>query len=145
MRIHAVDTIKAIIAADEFQAGPLKALLDTHPVWSEFRDQSHDLFITDIEKTDPFLIQDSTDNAISDIDSGIGWVIWIIFSGFNNSLRGIGTYAFMKIFPSISSIFPKKPSEARIKSSCFGSTGKRVSYSPETLYILEFVPMITAS
>lgn len=64
MRIHAVDTIKAIIAADEFQAGPLKALLDVHPVWSEFRDQSHDLFITDVEKMDPFLIQDSTDNAI---------------------------------------------------------------------------------
>jgi len=65
MRIHAVDTIKAIIAADEFQSGPLQALLDVHPVWSEFRDQSHDLFISDVEKTDPFLIQDSTDNAIS--------------------------------------------------------------------------------
>jgi DnaJ family protein C protein 13 len=64
LRIHAVDTIKAIIAADEFQAGPLQALLDVHPVWSEYKDQSHDLFITDQEKTDPFLIQDSTDKAV---------------------------------------------------------------------------------
>ena len=64
MRIHAVDTIKAIIAADEFQSGPLKALLDVHPGWAEYREQSHDLFITDVEKTDPFLIQDSTDKAI---------------------------------------------------------------------------------
>ena len=65
LRIHAVDTIKAIIAADEFQAGPLQTLLDHHPVWAEYRDQSHDLFITDQEKTDPFLIQDSTDKAIA--------------------------------------------------------------------------------
>jgi hypothetical protein len=64
LRIHAVDTIKAIIAADEFQAGPLQAMLDVHPLWSEYRDQSHDLFITDQEKTDPFLIQDSTDKAV---------------------------------------------------------------------------------
>lgn len=46
MRIHAVDLIKAIVAADEFAAAPLQALLDAHPTWSEFRDQSHDLFIT---------------------------------------------------------------------------------------------------
>jgi DnaJ family protein C protein 13 len=46
MRIHAVDLIKAIIAADEFAAAPLQELLDAHPNWSEFRDQSHDLFIT---------------------------------------------------------------------------------------------------
>lgn len=46
MRIHAVDLVKAIIAADEFAAAPLQALLDAHPAWAEFRDQSHDLFIT---------------------------------------------------------------------------------------------------
>jgi len=64
LRIHAVDTVKAIIAADEFQTGPLQAFLNVHPLWAEFRDQNHDLFITDHEKTDPFLIQDSTDKAV---------------------------------------------------------------------------------
>jgi DnaJ family protein C protein 13 len=46
MRIHAVDLVKAIVAADEFAAAPLQALLDDHPSWAEYRDQSHDLFIT---------------------------------------------------------------------------------------------------
>ena len=54
LRIHAVDCIKAIIAADEFQAGALQAMLDLHPVWSEYKDQSHDLFITDQEKNRSF-------------------------------------------------------------------------------------------
>lgn len=46
LRIHAVDVLKAMIAADEANAPVLQALLDTHSAWSEFRDQSHDLFIT---------------------------------------------------------------------------------------------------
>jgi hypothetical protein len=46
MRIHAVDLVKAIVAADEFAAAPLQALLDAHPSWADYRDQSHDLFIT---------------------------------------------------------------------------------------------------
>lgn len=61
MRIHAVDLIKAIISVDPVQCGGLQALLDLHPAWSEFRDQSHDLFITDQEKADHFLIQDAND------------------------------------------------------------------------------------
>ena len=61
LRIHAVDTIKAIIAADDFNAASLQALLEIHPSWSDFKDQSHDLFITDQEKTDHFLIQDSAE------------------------------------------------------------------------------------
>ena len=46
LRIHAVDVIKAIMAADEGNAVALQALLDLHSAWTEFRDQSHDLFIT---------------------------------------------------------------------------------------------------
>ena len=46
LRIHAVDVIKAIMAADDGNAVALQALLDLHSAWTEFRDQSHDLFIT---------------------------------------------------------------------------------------------------
>jgi len=46
LRIHAVDVIKAIMAADESQTGLLKSLLDLHSAWAEYRDQSHDLYIT---------------------------------------------------------------------------------------------------
>jgi hypothetical protein len=46
LRIHAVDLIKAIMAADDGNAVGLQALVDLHHAWSEFRDQSHDLFIT---------------------------------------------------------------------------------------------------
>ncbi len=46
LRIHAVDLLKAMVAADENYASILQALLDVHLSWSEFRDQSHDLFIT---------------------------------------------------------------------------------------------------
>jgi DnaJ family protein C protein 13 len=46
LKIHAVDLLKAIIAADESHAAVLQALLDVHPSWNEFKDQSHDLFIT---------------------------------------------------------------------------------------------------
>jgi hypothetical protein len=46
LKIHTVDLLKAIIAADEDHAAVLQALLDVHPSWNEFKDQSHDLFIT---------------------------------------------------------------------------------------------------
>jgi hypothetical protein len=46
MRIYAVDLVKAIIAADTFNGASLQAMLDLHPAWSEFKEQSHDLFIT---------------------------------------------------------------------------------------------------
>ncbi len=46
LKIHAVDLLKAIIAADDTNAAVLQALLDVHPSWHEFKDQSHDLFIT---------------------------------------------------------------------------------------------------
>jgi hypothetical protein len=47
LKIYAVDVIKAIIAAsDEESATVLQALLDFHPAWREYKDQSHDLFLT---------------------------------------------------------------------------------------------------
>jgi hypothetical protein len=47
LKIHAVDLLKAlVVAADEEYAAVLQALLDLHPSWRDFRDQSHDLFIT---------------------------------------------------------------------------------------------------
>lgn len=59
LRIHSVDLIKAIIAGDPNNGQSLQAILDLHPAWAEFKDQNHDLFITDQEKTDYFLIEDS--------------------------------------------------------------------------------------
>jgi hypothetical protein len=47
LRIYSVDLLKAIITvADESNALILQNLLDAHPAWKEFRDQSHDLFLT---------------------------------------------------------------------------------------------------
>lgn len=46
LRIHTVDLLKAIAAADESTSTQLQALLDIHPSWQEYRDQNHDLFIT---------------------------------------------------------------------------------------------------
>lgn len=46
LRIHAVDVLKAMVSADEANAAVLQALLDLHPAWGEFKEQSHDLFIT---------------------------------------------------------------------------------------------------
>jgi hypothetical protein len=47
LKIHTVDLLKAIIAAsNEETAHILQALLSAHHAWSEFKDQSHDLFIT---------------------------------------------------------------------------------------------------
>jgi hypothetical protein len=65
LRIHTIDLLKAIIAADETQTSLLKSLLDLHPAWAEFRDQSHDLYLTDQEKTDYFLIEDAIGQKIA--------------------------------------------------------------------------------
>jgi hypothetical protein len=46
LRIHAVDTIKAILAADELNATNLQAMLNAHSAWSEYKSQSHDLYLT---------------------------------------------------------------------------------------------------
>eukprot|EP01038_Epipyxis_sp_PR26KG_P006403 gene6403-8814_t len=63
LKIHTVDLIKAIIAnSEESQASILQSLVNVHPSFKEYRNQSHDLFITDQDKTDIFLIQDSTNN-----------------------------------------------------------------------------------
>jgi len=66
LRIHTVDLLKAIVAAaDEETSSLLQALLDAHPAWEEFRHQRHDLFITDREKTDIYLIQDGLDQKFA--------------------------------------------------------------------------------
>lgn len=47
LKIHTVDLLKAIVAAaNEETAHILQAVLNSHHAWSEFKDQSHDLFIT---------------------------------------------------------------------------------------------------
>lgn len=47
LRLYAVDLLKALLAAaDEEYSVLLQALLDVHPSWREFKDQSHDLFLT---------------------------------------------------------------------------------------------------
>jgi len=66
LRIHSVDLLKAILAAgDETAVAQLQALLDLHPAWKEFKHQSHDLFLTDKEKTDIYLIQDASDTKFA--------------------------------------------------------------------------------
>jgi hypothetical protein len=46
LKVHAIDLVKAIIAADPEQTGILQVILDSHSGWNDFKDQSHDLFIT---------------------------------------------------------------------------------------------------
>ena len=61
LRIYAIDALKALAKADENHSMSIQSMLDMHPAWSEYREQSHDLFITDHEKTDIFLIEDASD------------------------------------------------------------------------------------
>ena len=57
MKIYAVDFLKTMPnVCDEETAAILNALLDAHPSWHEDRGQSHDLFITNKEKEDVFLL-----------------------------------------------------------------------------------------
>jgi hypothetical protein len=59
MRVHAIDTLKAMSAVDGPEQAILLALLEAHSSWSEYRHQNHDLFITNAEKEDIFLIKDA--------------------------------------------------------------------------------------
>ncbi len=88
LRIHAVDLLKAIIAADDFNAATLQLLLDSHPNWSEYKDQSHDLFITDQEKTDYFLIQDSSEKKFMGLLTNGGPINIFSSTGNNNADLG---------------------------------------------------------
>jgi hypothetical protein len=46
LKIYAVDILKAMVSAGEEYATLLRTLMDMHPSWADYRDQSHDLFIT---------------------------------------------------------------------------------------------------
>jgi DnaJ family protein C protein 13 len=48
LKIHAVDTLKSILAAteDEGDFAIIQAMLDLHPAWNEYKEQNHDLFIS---------------------------------------------------------------------------------------------------
>jgi hypothetical protein len=59
MRVHAIDTLKAMAAINGPDQALLLAMLEANSSWSEYRHQSHDLFITDAEKHDVFLIKDA--------------------------------------------------------------------------------------
>lgn len=61
LRIYAIDALKALAKADENHSMTIQSMLDVHPAWSEYKEQSHDLFITDHEKTDIFLVEDASD------------------------------------------------------------------------------------
>ena len=62
LKIYAVDALKNMTeVCDEETAAVLRALLDAHPSWHEYRGQSHDLFITNKEKEDVFLLEDASE------------------------------------------------------------------------------------
>jgi DnaJ family protein C protein 13 len=66
LRIHAVDLLKAILAAgDEAAVAQLQALLDLHPAWKEFKHQRHDLFLSVGLPAVPALPCIRTDSVIS--------------------------------------------------------------------------------
>jgi DnaJ family protein C protein 13 len=46
LKVYAVDTLKAMLLIDSPHVGVLQAILEAHHSWSEYRYQSHDLFIT---------------------------------------------------------------------------------------------------
>lgn len=64
-RMYAVDVLKAMIAIDSPHNAMIRAILDAHHSWGEYRGQSHDLFLTDQEKTDPFLLTYSSEKAFA--------------------------------------------------------------------------------
>ena len=74
MRVHAVDLVKAVVAADPEQTALLAMMLESHAAWGEYRDQSHDLYLTDADKTDVFLLEDAKDNKFVGLltDGSIG-------------------------------------------------------------------------
>jgi hypothetical protein len=61
LKIHAVDALKAILEADETKSDALKALYDSHPAWLEYKGQSHDLFLSNKDQADLYLIEDSSE------------------------------------------------------------------------------------
>ena len=61
LKIHAVDALKAILEADETKSEALKALYDSHPAWLEYKGQSHDLFLSNKDQADLYLIEDSSE------------------------------------------------------------------------------------
>jgi len=68
LKVHAVDTLKAMLAAarpGSPHALALRTLLDASPAWQEFKDQSHDLFITDKDRADHFLLQDARERSFA--------------------------------------------------------------------------------
>jgi hypothetical protein len=85
LRIYTVDLLKALVAAaDEEYAAVLQAVLDIHPAWRDFKDQSHDLFITDKEKTDVYLIQDSSDKKFAGLLTDGSDMSLFASTGLNN-------------------------------------------------------------
>lgn len=46
LKIHTVDLLKAIVAADEANTVALQSVMELHSAWNEYKEQSHDLFIT---------------------------------------------------------------------------------------------------
>ena len=62
-----MDTLKALVTASVGTSAHsvLTIFLNKSNTWKEFKDQSHDLFISDVEKTNHFLIQDSSENRFA--------------------------------------------------------------------------------
>jgi len=57
LRVHCVDLLK-VISGNEMR---VQDFLDQSSAWKEFSHQNHDLFITEEERTDPILIEDSSE------------------------------------------------------------------------------------
>jgi len=116
LRVYSVDLLKAmLIAADPATAAVLRTLLDTHPSWREFKDQSHDLFLTDLEKTDTYLIEDSHESRFAGLitDGSLSSAVAAVrnstsIPAVNRPLKGSATVPIpaAKVPPSTPNIVP---------------------------------------
>eukprot|EP00981_Chlorochromonas_danica_P015372 scaffold11846_cov149-Ochromonas_danica.AAC.3 len=113
LRLYAVDLLKALLAAaDEEYSVLLQALMDVHPSWREFKDQSHDLFLTDKDKTDVYLIQDASEKK---------------FAGLITDGTDISLFASTGSVHSQSSSAAFDASAAASRSSAFSRSSSRLT------------------
>jgi len=78
LKIHTVEALKAMMEADERNSSNIRAILDGHPAWQEYRGQSHDLFLTNKEQVDVFLIEDSSEKRFAGL---LGYDSKVSFEG----------------------------------------------------------------
>lgn len=57
LRVHTVELLQTMASRNN----AIHELLEQRPIWRAYSSQSHDLFISNKERTDPFLLEDSSD------------------------------------------------------------------------------------